>query len=107
MGRKRRQWYFEDARTSRAGTMECRHCRRQIESGMYCYYETADAYITFHRHCSSDNPGWAALDKRSSEILAQNSAELAAACAYRDKWGTTSLDQDIADLTLTLSNTKD
>lgn len=89
--------YVSDATQSRYGLMVCCSCHQPIENGSFRVRETRDAYITQHRTCSSDAPGWAQMD-RDHTIFAARQAEMKSdAIAFVAKWGVVDLDEVVSE----------
>lgn len=86
------------------GLMRCASCHKPIEvdeQGFaripFAYYETSEAYVTFHRSCTESNPAWAKYDEDSA-VREKHEREFKAACkAFRMRWDIDDLDHYIDD----------
>ena len=90
-------WSYADSSSSRHGLMICSACGEDI-TGAYRYREGKNGFITQHRFCSSDDAAWAKLDKQRESMQSREKQRLAAYIKFRDKWGTTALDEEIDEM---------
>lgn len=81
------------------GFMRCASCHKPItqdDKGFarepFAYYETSEAYVTFHRECTKDNPAWAKYDSDNAKREAHETAFKEACRAFQEKWKIDDLD---------------
>ena len=92
---KNHRWNYTRAENQQMGTMVCTACSRPIKSGQYRYRETEAAYLPQHRKCSEFDNQWIKLDAQKIDELNATKQYLEACLAFRKKWSTSALDDDI------------
>lgn len=90
-------WSYSCVRSSSHGLMRCHVCGKHITEGEYRYRATYNhyehtGYVTAHRDCTTDDPEWAAKDKRMEEAWARRKALSIAAREFKAKWDVDELD---------------
>ena len=75
--------------------MQCRACHKPIIEGDYRVRETRDAYLTYHRSCTSDDPEWSRIDAQRAESAARQEEYLRDCRAFYDKWGVADFTYDL------------
>jgi hypothetical protein len=77
--------------------MRCTACGKDIV-GEYRYRQTANGFNAQHRACSATDKEWAKLDGAIVSAHKRSVDRLAAFVAFKDRWGTEALDEEIEQL---------
>src|SRR5699024_1493237 len=95
--KSKKPWGYSCVGSSSHGLMRCHVCGKRITEGEYRYRATYKhfehtGYATAHRGCTTDDPEWAAQDKRAEAAWARHKALSIAAREFKAKWGVDELD---------------
>lgn len=91
-----RGYQYLDAQQQRHGPMTCASCKGQILKGQYRVSELPDAYVVEHRACCDHDPSWMLVDNEERDKKTHAADYVEACKAFRLKWKTTALDDEIA-----------
>lgn len=87
-----KRWTYSDATIQRVSSMVCTVCRQKIVDGAFRFRETEDAYLPQHKACCSDDPEWAAIQRRQNDYAEQRRRSKLALRKYIDEFGEPDID---------------
>jgi hypothetical protein len=90
-----KQYSYADAGNSITGTMRCTKCSKKVVEGEYRYRPTRDGFAVQHRSCVPEDPKWSSLDSRRAKQRQYQEDYLRACKEFKEKWGTSLLDEEI------------